>query len=203
MGDPENKGVVRSIAVKSEHERLVYAVVYAPLKVDTDTEVMTAAEIKKMAYSFLANKRVDNIDEKHDYEKSGAVVVESFIARADDPDGFPLDAWVLVIYIEPDELWDKVLSGELNGLSWAGDVDREIHLVKVTRAVKVEGTTELSLENGLLPPHDHKVSIRFDDNGKVIPTETEETLGHVHEVVQTTATATAFDHGHRLLINME
>lgn len=203
MSDLESKNIVRTIAVKSEHERLVYAVVFAPLKVDTDTEAMTRSEIKKMAYSFLANKRTDNIDVKHDYQKSGAVVVESFLARADDPDDFPEGAWVLVIYIEPDDLWDKVLSGELNGLSWAGDVEREIHLVKVTRAVKVEGTTEMSLENGLLPPHSHKVMIRFDDNGKVIKTETEETLGHVHEVIQTTATGTIFEHGHRLLINME
>lgn len=190
----------RCIVIKSEEKRLVYGEVYAPLRVDTDTEAMTADQIEKMAHGFLVNGLTDCIDVRHSFEKSGSHVVESFIARKGDPDGFVEGAWVLGVLV-PEELWPAVKSGELNGFSFAGDPCRRVPAratVKIVR--KLEGTTEKSAETGLLPPHEHSVFLNFDVNGRVIPTESGEVLGHKHAVHKATATQRSFDHSHRMIL---
>ena len=47
-------------------EGLLYSLVYAPEFADIDGDVMDAAEIQKMAHSFLANG--GNIDVEHDLD---------------------------------------------------------------------------------------------------------------------------------------
>ena len=83
------------------------------MHVDTDGEAMTANEIQKMAHGFLAAGRTDKIDVGHNLKESGCVVVESFLARKGDADGFINGAWVLGVKVLPDELWEAVKTGEL------------------------------------------------------------------------------------------
>lgn len=187
------------IVVKSEAKRLVFAEVYSPLHVDTDGEAMTADEIEKAAYNFLASGNVDNIDIRHDTKKSGCVIVESFLARKSDPDGFIEGAWVLGVKVAPDDLWQKVLSGELNGFSFMGSVTRVPVRAKVKVARKLLGETEESAK-GMLPPHFHELVVLFDDDGCVKPGETDETLGHKHQILRATATESALEHSHRLIL---
>jgi len=85
---PDSKTAKKALVIKSEEERLVYGEVYSPLHVDTDGEAMTAAEIKKMAHHFLSSGRVNKIDVSHNLEESGAIVIESFLARKHEPDGY-------------------------------------------------------------------------------------------------------------------
>jgi hypothetical protein len=187
------------IVIKSEDERLVYGEVYAPMRVDTDTEAMTAAEIKKMAHSFLANGLTDKVDVSHNFEESGAAVVESFIARKDDPDGFIESSWVVGAHI-PEHLWEAVKSGEINGFSFAGlPCNKTTARAQVRMVKKLVGETEPSTE-GPLPPHDHSIALVFNDGGRIIPTLTGESLGHSHEVTKATATSASFDHSHRMIL---
>jgi len=189
----------KKILIKSEDERLVYGAVYDPLDVDSQGEAMTAPEIKKMAHLFLEKGIIKNIDENHNQIPSGCVVVESyFVDWEGHPDGFVKGAWVLVTRIEPDELWEKVKSGELNGYSFQGD-GRSVTLdALVDMPIFGKGETEDSVD-GILPPHRHSVEVAFDKDGKLIKTETGEALSHTHEISKATATLKSFDHSHRVI----
>lgn len=188
------------IVIKSEEKRLVYGEVYAPMRVDTDDEAMTADEIERMAHDFLARGKTDKIDVTHNYKESGCVVVESFIARKQDSDGFVEGSWVVCAKIIPDELWSDVKKGEINGFSFAGSADKEPIVVEVKVVRKLEGETEKSETDGLLPPHSHEVKLAFDDSDKVIPTYTSSVYSHKHEVLRTTATEKEMSHSHRLVL---
>jgi hypothetical protein len=188
-----------NIVIKNEAKRLVYGEVYAPLQIDTDGEAMTEAEIEKMAYGFMTERSMDSIDVSHNYMPSGCVIVESFIARKDDPDGFVKGSWVLGVKIVPDEIWEAVKKGELNGFSFAGKCNSEQVVARVSVTKKMMGVSEKS-EQGLLPPHMHDVDIEFDDNGHVLTGKTDMVMGHKHEITKTTATDPAMEHSHRLIL---
>lgn len=189
-----------AIVVKSDEKRLVYGEVYAPLRVDTDTDTMTAEEIQKMAHNFLRNRRTDKVDVSHNFKESGCLIVESFIARKNDPDGFIEGAWVLGAHIIPDDLWEAVKKGDLNGFSFAGKPGGRVEAqVVVTQTRKILGTTEKNADE-VLPPHDHEVNLTFDSNGRIIPTATAQAMGHVHAVRKATATEEEIGHSHRLIL---
>lgn len=193
-------GLAVQIVVKSEAERLVYGEVYAPYLIDTDGEAMTPGDIKKMAHDFLATGKVNKIDTEHNLQESGCLVVESFLARQNDPDGFIEGSWVLGVKIFPDELWAKVLKGELNGFSFYGRVDKVQATAVVTVVRRMVGKSELSAEGGLLPPHEHDLDVQFNDEGHVIPVMTGKSLGHSHPVLRTTATEEVLEHSHRMIL---
>jgi len=190
----------KKVVIKSEEERLVLGEVYSPMIVDTDEEVATAEEIKKMAYRFMVERSTHNVDVSHDGLPSGCVIVESFIARKGDPDGFIEGAWVIGAKIEPDELWAQVKKGELNGFSLKGGSNKVPAEVEVVIWKKLQGVTEKSADSTPLPPHVHEMMVEFDENGKVVPTVTEEELGHEHDIRRTTATERFLDHSHRLVL---
>lgn len=187
------------LVIKSEEERLVYAEVYSPLHIDTDGEAMTAIEIQKMAHGFLASGKTAKIDVQHNCEESGCVAVESFIARANDPDGFIEGSWVLGVKVLPDTLWEKVKSGELNGFSMYGMTSNRVARCRITQAKRMVGETEDSI-GGPLPAHFHTVDLEFWEDGRIKSGETGDKLGHAHKVHKATATEKEFDHSHRMII---
>ena len=190
------------LVVKSEDRCIIYAPVYSPYRVDTDNEAMTPDQIELMAHGFMLNGRWDCIDVNHDRVKSGCQVVESFVARKGDPD-FLEGEWVLGIKIFRDDLWTKVLKGELNGLSFSSKnvPGRDGHLVDLLQPVSGAGTTESS-DGGPLPPHSHDIVIEFTEDARAIRTFTEEALGHKHAVNRMTATDISMDHAHRLVLDV-
>jgi hypothetical protein len=189
-----------SLVIKSEKKKLVYAPVYSPLRVDTDGEAMVPEEVEKMAHEFMLNGRFDCIDVGHDRVKSGCRVVESFIARQGDPH-FAEGEWVLGVRILRDDLWQKVLKGELNGFSFGSNnvPTRTRYVVDLLQPVVGSGSTEKS-EGGPLPPHEHEVIIEFAADSSVVATHTGEALGHTHRVIRATATEQELDHSHRLVL---
>lgn len=202
-GDTKKKkedAMLKKLVIKSDEKRLVFGEVYAPLRVDTDNEAMTAEQIERMAHNFLAKGRLWKVDTSHNLKMSGCVVVESFIARKNDPDGFIEGSWVLGVKVLPDDLWSAVKSGELNGFSFYGMVEKRAMKAKVIATKRLTGKTELSTD-GSLPPHAHDVDMMFGENGAVIECETAEELGHTHKITQATATKASKDHSHRLIIS--
>jgi len=107
--------VFASVKKSDEYEQIVMGEVYIPMALDSDGAFMTAEEIKKLAYLFLGKRLQLNVDTNHDNEMNGAIVVESFIAREGDPIFIP-GAWVVAVWL-PIEVFEKVLSNELNGFS--------------------------------------------------------------------------------------
>lgn len=186
------------LKIKSHEKRLVFGEVYSPLQVDTQDEAMTKSAIEDMAHTFLLEGRTDKVDVSHSFKKSGCLVVESFIARKNDPDGFIDGAWVLGIKVIPDDLWEQVKKGELNCFSFGGKGRTVPKKVKVSQIIKIEGETELSHEDGLLPPHSHDVELHFKD-GTMIPGMTGITLDHQHGISKESATEEELDHSHRMI----
>ena len=191
------------VMIKSDAQRIVYAPVYTPYRVDTDHEAMLPDQVERMAHGFMLNGRHDRIDINHDGVKSGCIVVESFVARNGDPD-FIEGEWILGIKIAGDALWNKVLKGELNGLSFASEnvPTRTAYVVDLLTPVAGRGTTE-PVRGVSLPEHRHEVSISFTKDAHVIPTFTEEAMGHRHRITRMTATESECDHAHRMVIIVE
>lgn len=189
-----------NIVIKSEEKRLAEVLVYEPMTVDTDGEAMTANDIEQLAYSFLAAGRATKIDIEHNFEESGSAIVESYIARSWDPN-FPTGSWVVTLKVNNDLVWQKILNGEINGVSWAGNTTRVPVLAKLTEITKAAGTTELSIAK-TVEPHEHSLTIEFDGTS-IKPTRTGETDGHTHEVVKMTAVESTLGHGHGIKIEDE
>ncbi len=115
-------------------QRMVYGLVYSPGTpdyADTQGDFMEAEDIRKTAFDFMANARVHNVDSDHDFNAGKGYVAESWITKAegdlkdplfpDEPEG----SWAVGIYVNDDEVWEGVKSGEFNGLSMAGVGVRE------------------------------------------------------------------------------
>jgi hypothetical protein len=191
----------KKMLIKSEEERLVYGEVYRPLDIDSQGDAMTASAIKAMAHAFLSKGLTGNIDESHDRVITGCKVVESFLARKNDPDEFAEGSWVLGVKVNADDKWALVKSGDLNGFSFSGTA--ESIPVKVNAEVPDTGTGETEKSaDGPLPPHTHTLSMQFKD-GSVLPGETDEVLGHSHLYKSVSATEKSFDHSHRIILELE
>jgi hypothetical protein len=198
--------------VKSEAERFVMGEVYFPSQEDSQGEFMLPETVRKIAHDFLMAGRVAAIDRNHDFQDSGNLVAESFVARKNDPDGFAEGAWVVGAYILNDIDWHKVQKGEHNGWSWAGPCSVQPALVEVDQPIMMAGKTETwpDLPDLDISPHDHELEVRFDPTGKVILATTGPALHtdgrsdpHTHKIDRTTATAEADGHSHRLVIDRE
>lgn len=138
VGDPANeKGIVykskdksdtdsvRSLSIvsKSADKHLIYATVYEPDVEDTDFEFASAEEIEKACHRFQSEYRQDMVDTEHDKYPNRTMIVENFIKYGDHPD-FPDTkdgAWCVVMKVRDVEIWEKVESGEINGVSMYGD----------------------------------------------------------------------------------
>ena len=189
----------RTIVIKDQDQRLVYGDVYKPFDLDSDGECMTHEDVVEMAHNFMAHGRVNKVDVGHSLEESGVLVVESFIAKENDPDGFVPGAWVIGVKVIPDEIWDKVKKCELNAFSFYGSVERVPHEAEVTIARKVTGTTEKNTD-GFVPEHHHEVDIELDENGRVQHATVGEAQEHTHTVSKVGATDSAIGHSHRMII---
>jgi len=151
------------IAKLDEAKQIVFAEVYAPLQLpDTQGDFMNAEEIEKMAYRFMKEGRVANIDVSHDHEDSGALVVESFIVRPGDPD-FTTGAWVLGVWL-PDHIWKEVQDGKLNGFSMFGRGEREHKVLELD--IPDDGILKGETADAGIVLHTHPYMVSFDDAGK-------------------------------------
>jgi hypothetical protein len=173
----ESQRIERTVTFKAENSELqvVYGEVYAPGLPDSQGDVMSEDEIRKAAWSFCARGRVKRIDLQHDNIECGAVVVESFIARAEDP-VFTPGAWVLGVHVPDTVLWEKIKSGELNGFSFQALVARKEATIEVVIPDELKGRVEKA------DGHVHQYRVRFDADGNFMGGETDEVDGHYHRI---------------------
>lgn len=191
---------IKSLVVKDEKQQIVYGEVYSPMRLDTDSETMTAEDISLLERRFMDDHLTNKIDIEHDKIESGCEVIRSFIAMKNDPDGYVQGAWVLGVKVHPAPVWDMVMKGELNGFSFSGSIDRIAAEAIVQMIAVAHGDTEKS-EDGMLPPHVHKCAIAYNDNGQPASNQfTEFELEHRHPIILSTATEVEMEHGHRLVL---
>jgi hypothetical protein len=176
---------------KSEDElRLLYAVVYQPDTVDAHNDFMTADSIRVIAHDFIKNNRAQKVDVDHNRVESGASVVESFLARAGDPD-FVEGSWVVCIHVDNDDLWQSVKNGELNGLSMS------ITALSTERGIEIEVPTEIQGVTSERLGHTHNYVLYFDEEGEFLGGETDTVNGHKHLIKRGTITEDAQLHNHQ------
>jgi hypothetical protein len=111
------------IAKRDPAQKITVGVVYAPNVPDTQGDRASAAVIAKAAHGFNASGKADHIDREHDLKKTGAVAVESYVAKKGDPDKFPEGAWIMAIK-HTDSTWADVEAGKINGYSFFGKGQR-------------------------------------------------------------------------------
>lgn len=108
---------------KADDERMVaYGIVYAPDQEDAHGDTADAETIRKACYEFMREGRLKNIDTEHSFTTEMAFVCESWLVRKGD-ELFPKEpegAWAVGIRVGDPDLWNKLKSGELTGISLAG-----------------------------------------------------------------------------------
>lgn len=154
--------IVRIGRVDGE-KHLIFGEVYAPNVLDTYGEFVTRDDLELMAHRFIGELENlhETIDTNHDNIPNGCYPVESFIARAGDPD-FTEGAWVLGVKVADDHIWMQIKKGELNGFSFEAlvrPVDVEVTIQQVRDLV---GKTELADD------HDHVFFVQVNDQGRVV-----------------------------------
>lgn len=185
--------VSHTVQVTKTHDELqiVYGEVFAPGFPDSQGDMMTSETIMKMAHEFLAKGLVQKIDVNHSQTESGCYVVESFIARDDDPTFIP-GSWVLGVKVPDRQLWSLIKSGELNGFSLDGKA--------FTNPVKIEVEMPevLSGETMATEGHTHTFTVRYDVDGNLVGGVTSPGPdGHAHSISRGTMTDVTQGHSHR------
>ena len=181
-------------AGSSEEElQVIYAEVYLPNTPDFHGDHMDEEGVRSMAWKFLAKKANAEIDVNHDHEDTTCSFVESFVARAGDPD-FAEGAWVVAIYIPDEKLWKAVKNGDINGLSFEGMAIMEDEQLEVI--IKgdglVQGETLPDPEDG----HVHQFVVEVTKAG-MLQGRTTFNNGHAHDIEMPTRTQRASGHSHR------
>ena len=179
---------------ETEWERVVFAEVLVPDVPNTFRDYWTKEGIRQAAYLFMIQGF--GIDVNHDnIDVAGTKVamVESFIARANDPDGFIEGSWVVGMKIFDDDLWQAVLDGEINGYSYEALVEFLSAVVTTVDDGIRQGVTEPDPEDG----HTHEFVVMVDIDNRPVEGGTSVTNGHSHVINVHTVTAEADGHVHR------
>lgn len=172
-------------------ERIVFAEVLIPDTTNTYGDYHTKESIREFAYGFMINGFLKDIDHNN-VDRQDLYVIESFIAREGDPT-FIEGSWVVGMYVEADDVWQKILNGELNGYSYealvsAFDVD-----IQIQSDNSRYGITESDPYDG----HTHDFFVWLNNDGSVMFGGTSVTNGHNHTISLHTVTDAAFEHTHR------
>ncbi|RLA05764.1 MAG: hypothetical protein DRQ47_00295 [Gammaproteobacteria bacterium] len=173
-------------------EQVVMAEVLIPDQVNVYGDFHTMESIKQFAYSFAESGF--GIDINHDnIDSTGSLlVVESFLVRESDKD-FPIEgSWVVGILVRDDEIWQDILDGELNGLSYESIVKFVKVIIDVDIPSEVTGVTEPDIYDG----HVHKYWVKLDDDGRVVSGGTDEVDDHYHLISLHTSTELTRSHRH-------
>ena len=130
----EEKGIEINIkiskAVTEGEEHFVWAPVFEPNVEDSQGEQMTPEEIEKAADKFLENLKKEDesgIDNQHSFKaEDGLFVAQSFVAQEDMSmfgETVIKGTWMMKVRILDEDIWNKIESGEITGLSMGGTGD--------------------------------------------------------------------------------
>lgn len=177
-------------------ERVVYGEVLVPETPNLYNDFWTKAGIRHAAHLFMMQGF--EIDREHDnVDLTGKVfVVESFIARPGDPD-FIEGSWVIAMKILDDDLWEAVLTGEINGYSYEALVE----FIGATFVMEDDGFRQGTTEPDPIDGHTHTFLVIVDEDNRPISGGTSFDAGHEHAITTHTSTDAAIgytdEHKHR------
>jgi len=178
---------IQEIKKADAEQQIVWGEVYAPGFPDSQGDFMTVETVRNMAYGFMKKSAMDMIDTDHSREKNGSYIVESFIAREDDPDFIP-GSWVIGVHVPDGDTWALVKNGELNGFSIDGFGTRVATKLEIEMPEILTGRTTKFLD------HDHIFYVKYDSDGVFLGGETSPGPdGHIHRILRGTQTEEAGD----------
>lgn len=187
---------IASIKKLDAARQLIWSEVYVPMVPDSQGDFMSAQEIEQTAHNFMRGQRNYNIDTEHNLQKNDSVVIESFIARAGDPDFVP-GSWVVGMHIVDPATWAAIEKGEINALSMYGSGGRENAVVEID--IPDDGVVKGDTHD--FGGHKHSYALQFDDKGNVVKGCTDEVaiagVKHSHVIKGGTITEPAAGHTHR------
>jgi len=170
--------------------QIVWGEVYAPDVPDSQGDFMVADEIRKMGHNFIKSNRSGQVDLMHNNELCGCSIVESFIARDDDPLFIP-GSWVVGLHVSDTELWAAIKSGEYNGFSMQAMAQRVPADVTMDVPDKLAGVTDMA------DGHEHSFTVKYDRDGNFLGGSTGVAKSHFHSIQHGTASEEAMGHTHR------
>lgn len=177
-----------------QFEQVVLAELLVPHVPNSWGDIYTPEAIKEFCYTF--SQKGFGLDVDHDnvdVTGTGYIIVESFIARAGDPD-FIEGSWVIGVKINDSAIWERVLDGTLNGFSFEASVFMiPVDLTYDNETWIVSGVTEPDPFDG----HTHTYTVVLGPLNQVISGGTGVTDGHSHSITGATVTGEATGHTHR------
>jgi hypothetical protein len=192
----------RKLKLASDELQIVWGEVYIPDVPDSDGDFMTAEDIREMAYNFLrksSDGRLGNIDVCHNNRiVKGCSVVESYIARKGDPDGFVPGAWVVGVHVPDKEVWGAIKRGELNGFSMEALVTKTPVEIELEIPPIISGRTYKHGEGD--SQHDHAFHVAYDERGNFLGGRTDIVNGHYHRIKRGTVSEEAAGHRHKFAV---
>ncbi len=123
---PIEKSWTVEITKADSEKQVVYGVAYPLYPLggkDSQNDRASADEIEKMAWNFMKNSRMYDLQHKEVISNDKAVVVESYIAPIDFTMGnktISKGSWVVATHVLDMELWNLVKSGQVGSYSIRG-----------------------------------------------------------------------------------
>jgi len=124
-GSGYKKSEEMEIVKTDDSQRLVYLVAVKPNTLDTDNQWFPIETVELMAHRFLVRYGLGeaHIFEEHTKKTSGVFMAQSYLAPVDfvlNSHRIPEGTWMVVLYVPNDDIWNKIMSGELTGASPRG-----------------------------------------------------------------------------------
>lgn len=105
-----------------KEKRLVYGVVIEPKSIDTDKEWTDEHEIENACHAYMKYFQKKGIEHRQEIIE-GLTLVENYICPSNIVMNGALlkkGSWVMVHYVEDEEIWNNIKSGDLTGYSFEG-----------------------------------------------------------------------------------
>lgn len=200
MNKSDKASLSFSLKYKDEKRRIIYGAVYTPNQVDGKGYFMEPEEVEAMCHRYLRIDVKNSIDTNHDNIPNGCFPVESYIAKANDPN-YSEGTWVIGVKVANSAIWDKIIGGDLNAFSMEILVTKKPAMITYTTIPSMSGSTEVYKENEDDEGHQHLFFVELDSMGRVIKGKTNTVNGHYHDIVVNSITKDSENHSHRLFIH--
>ena len=136
----KDKDIVKE-AFSSDEKHMVYGAVLRPdfpiYRYDGENEYyleFTSESIERMARDYMMNYRQGNVTIQHEEYANEVFMVESWIKLDMDKDksvsvgldkSLPIGTWFCGFYVNNNDIWERIKSGELKGFSVEAMIDLE------------------------------------------------------------------------------
>ena len=136
----KDKAIVKE-AFSNDEKHMVYGAVLRPdfpiYRNDGENEYyleFTSESIERMARDYMMNYRQGNVTIQHEEYANEVFMVESWIKQDMDKDksvsvgldkSLPIGTWFCGFYVNNNDVWDRIKSGELKGFSVEAMIDIE------------------------------------------------------------------------------